>query len=203
MLSIDEEGLLLYILIWVVHFHLGHKEQEIFVNIKYSQKSFLAPSPFHLFLNSSVLKLLCRCPYAEEIEGPQYPRVGCLTKQRQGQASKVVETKKVRRQGDRWSSTRCQSINTVRRAFPRARGTRQRVSEPRQREETVFSDETTAVMETVNMQGDLNIIVKNNGSLVSHHQRKTLQMWKERGKMNPMVLDWNQRHQHEFIVFNV
>ena len=79
----------------------------------------------------------------------------------------------------------------MRRAFPRARGTWYRGSEPRQREETVFSDETTTVMEIVNMQGDLNIIVKNNGSLVSHHQRKILQMWKERGKMNPMVLDWN------------
>jgi len=79
----------------------------------------------------------------------------------------------------------------VRRAFPRARGTWHRVSEPRQREETVFSDETTAVMEIVYMQGDLNITVKNNGSLVSHRQRKTLQMWKEREKMNPVVLAWN------------
>ena len=108
-----------------------------------------------------------------------------------GQASKVVETKKVRRQGDGWSSTRCQSINTVRRAFQRARGTWYRVSEPRQREETVFSDDTTAMMEIVYMHGELNIIVKNNGSLVSHHQRKTLQMWKEREKVNPVVLDWN------------
>ena len=97
----------------------------------------------------------------------------------------------MRRQGDRWSSTRCQSINTVRGAFPRARGTWYSVSEPRQKEETVFSDETTVMMEIVYMQGDLNIIVKNNGSLVSHHRRKTLQMWKEREKMNPVVLAWN------------